>query len=60
MYILPWQQPGDVQLQQEFSAGLAGDLFVAQDRDEFIRQLNYRRCWMPRETLPRMKAPTIY
>jgi hypothetical protein len=42
MYILPWQKPGDVQLEQEFSAGLAGELFVPQDRDEFMRQLNYQ------------------
>ena len=42
MYILPWQQPGDVHFEQEFSSGLAGDLFVPQDRDEFIRQLHYQ------------------
>jgi hypothetical protein len=42
MYILPWQQPGDVRFEQQFSAGLAGDLFVPQDRDEFVRQLNYQ------------------
>ena len=42
MYILPWQQPGDVHLKQEFSAALAGELFVPQDRDEFLRQLHYQ------------------
>ncbi|MEZ5571396.1 MAG: hypothetical protein R3E64_05165 [Halioglobus sp.] len=42
MYILPWQQPGDIRFEQDFSAGLAGDLFVPQDRDEFLQQLNYQ------------------
>jgi len=42
MYILPWQQAGDARVEQEFSAGLAGELFEPQDRDEFVQQLNYQ------------------
>ncbi len=42
MYILPWQQPGDAFFEQEFNARLTGDLFVPLDREEFVRDLNYR------------------
>ena len=42
MYILPWQQPSDRHLEQEFPTEREGDLFVALDRDEFVRELNYR------------------
>jgi hypothetical protein len=42
MYILPWQQPGDAVFEQEFNARLTGDLFVPLDREEFVRELNYR------------------
>lgn len=42
MYILPWQQPSDRYIEQEFPTDLEGDLFVALDRDEFVRELNYR------------------
>lgn len=42
MYILPWQQSGDVYFEQEFNASLTGDLFVPLDREEFVRELNYQ------------------
>ena len=42
MYILPWQQPSDRHLEQEFPTERVDDLFVALDRDEFVRELNYR------------------
>ena len=42
MYILPWQQPSDLSIEQDSSAKTEGDLFVALDRDEFVRELNYR------------------
>jgi hypothetical protein len=42
MYILPWQQPSNMYIEQEFSAQLEGDLFEALDRDEFVRELNYQ------------------
>lgn len=42
IYFLPWQQPGDVQFEQAFSAGLSGDLFMPIKRDEFLRTLKYR------------------
>ncbi len=42
MYILPWQQPGAITIEQEFNAGLTGDLFVPLDREEFVRELNYQ------------------
>lgn len=42
MYILPWQQPSGMNIELDFSAELEGELFVALDRDEFVRELNYR------------------
>jgi len=42
MYILPWQPPSDRYIEQEFSSDLQGGLFVALDREEFVRELNYR------------------
>lgn len=42
MYILPWQPPSGIYTELDFSAELEGDLFVALDRDEFVRELNYR------------------
>ena len=42
MYILPWQQPSDLSIEQNSSAKPQGDLYVALDRDEFVRELNYR------------------
>jgi hypothetical protein len=42
MYIVPWQQPGATQFDYAPSGGLAQDLFTPIDRDEFVRELNYR------------------
>jgi hypothetical protein len=42
MYILPWQQPTDRPVGQVINTQPEGDLFVALDRDEFVRELNYR------------------
>ena len=42
MYILPWQPPSDSYIEQDFPTDIEGDLFVALDRDEFVRELNYR------------------
>ncbi len=42
MYILPWQQPSDMYIEQDFNAQPEGGLFVALDRDEFVRELNYQ------------------
>ena len=42
MYILPWQQSTDRSVDQVFTTPPDGDLFVGLDRDEFVRELNYR------------------
>jgi hypothetical protein len=42
MYIVPWQQPGPANFQTAPGGSLAQDLFTQIDRDEFVRELNYR------------------
>lgn len=42
MYIVPWQQPGDPELDYELQGSIAEELFVPIDRDEFVRGLAYR------------------
>ena len=42
MYILPWQQPPALHIEQAFNSRLESDLFEPLDRDEFIRELNYQ------------------
>ena len=42
MYIVPWQQPGATQFEYVLGSSLAQDLFTEIDRDEFVRELNYR------------------
>jgi len=42
MYILPWQQPGAMQFEYTPGSGLAQDLFTRIDREEFLREMNYR------------------
>lgn len=42
MYILPWQRPSILPFEQDLVAELEDGLFVTLDRDEFIRELNYR------------------
>jgi hypothetical protein len=42
MYILPWQQPLATDFEYVPGAGVAQDLFTEVDRDEFVRELNYR------------------
>lgn len=42
MYILPWQPPQAGEFEYAPSRALADDLFRGVDRDEFVRELNYR------------------
>ena len=42
MYIVPWQQPGAAEFEYAPGTGLAQDLFSQIDREEFIRELDYR------------------
>ena len=42
MYILPWQPPEARDYQYEPAQALADDLFRRVDRDEFVRELEYR------------------
>ena len=42
MYIVPWQRPGDSSLEYQPMDNVASDLFTPVDRDEFIRELQYR------------------
>jgi hypothetical protein len=42
MYLVPWQRPGDSSLEYQPMDNVASDLFTPVDRDEFIRELQYR------------------
>ncbi len=42
MYILPWQPPEARDYEYEPAQALADDLFRRVDRDEFVRELEYR------------------
>jgi hypothetical protein len=42
MYILPWQQPGEAEFDYRLRGGIADELFVPVDRDEFVRGLEYQ------------------
>lgn len=42
MYIVPWQEPGAANFDYEMNNGLAQELFVPIDRDEFLRGLAYQ------------------
>lgn len=42
MYIVPWQQPGATDFEYTPASALAEDLFQRLDRDEFVRELEYR------------------
>lgn len=43
MYLLPWQQPAATEFDYDPLASLAGGLFVPIDRDEFLREMEYRK-----------------
>lgn len=47
MNIVPWRQPLATEFEYMLSSGLAQDLFVEIDRDEFLRELNYRKMLTP-------------
>ncbi len=42
MYILPWQPPEARDFEYSPARALADDLFQGVDREEFVRELNYR------------------
>ena len=42
MYIVPWQQPGATDFEYSPASALAEDLFQRVDREEFVRELEYR------------------
>ena len=42
IYILPWQAPGTRDYEYVPAQSLADDLFRGLDRDEFVRELEYR------------------
>ena len=43
MYIVPWQPSLTTEFEYLLGSGLAQDLFTEIDRDEFVRELSYRR-----------------
>jgi len=43
IYIQPWRQPGELQYNWQPEAGIAEDLFQPLRRDEYRRELHYRR-----------------
>ncbi|MEP5764066.1 MAG: hypothetical protein ABJ308_05715 [Halieaceae bacterium] len=52
MYIVPWQQPGATEFEYQPAAALAEDLFQRLDRDEFVRELEYREMLTPGSAEP--------
>lgn len=42
MYILPWQQPGATEFEYRPGVALAEELYREIDREEFVRELDYR------------------
>lgn len=42
MYIVPWQEPGAAEFDYALDNRLVQEVFAPIDRDEFIRELNYR------------------
>jgi hypothetical protein len=43
MYIVPWQPSLASEFEYLLGSGLAQDLFTEIDRDEFVRELSYRK-----------------
>jgi hypothetical protein len=43
MYIMPWQQPEATEFDYRPGSGIADELFRQVDRDEFLRELEYRQ-----------------
>lgn len=42
MYIVPWQEPGAAEFDYVLDNQLVQEVFAPIDRDEFVRELNYR------------------
>jgi hypothetical protein len=42
MYIMPWQQPGAQDYEYRPGRGIAEELFRQIDREEFLREIEYR------------------
>jgi hypothetical protein len=43
MYLLPWQPPAVSEHEYDPLVSVAGGLFVPIDRDEFMREMEYRK-----------------
>lgn len=42
MYIVPWQEPGAAHIDYDLDNRLVEEVFAPIDRDEFVRELNFR------------------
>lgn len=43
MYVLPWQAADRIEMKYRPDTQWLGEVFAPVDRDEFIRELNYRK-----------------
>jgi hypothetical protein len=43
LYIMPWQKADRVKLNYAPMQGIAGEVFSAIDRDEFLREVKYKQ-----------------
>lgn len=42
MYIVPWDQPGELSIEHTLDRSIASELFMRVDREEFVRNLKYK------------------
>lgn len=42
MYIVPWEQPGELSIDHTLDRSIASELFIPVDREEFVRNLKYK------------------
>ena len=42
MYLVPWQQPGQLEFDYDMQGSFADEVFAPIDREEFVRGLDYR------------------
>ena len=45
MYVLPWQEAESMEVEYRPDNQWLGEVFTPVDRDEFIRELNYRQAF---------------
>ena len=42
MYLVPWQQPGQLEFDYDMQGSFADEVFAPIDREEFVRGLDYQ------------------